>query len=121
MKTIVEGLVNAKSPLILTTYVGRNPASVKKLVALSEALAIPIYLSCPTTMNFPSTHPHLVGISIGNDKNEWLREADVILIIDSDIPFIPVHNKPRQDAKTFHIDVDVNSGYRFLLSTHIYD
>ncbi len=107
MKAIVEGLVNAKSPLIITTYIGRNPVSVKKLVDLSVALAIPVYLSCPTTVNFPSSHPHLVGLSIGNDKNEWLRQADVILIIDSDIPFIPVHNRPRPDAKIFHIDVDV--------------
>lgn len=31
----------------------------------------------------------------------------MILIIDSDVPYIPIHNKPRPDAKIFHIDVDV--------------
>ena len=31
----------------------------------------------------------------------------MILIIDSDIPYIPMHNKPRADAKIFHVDVDV--------------
>lgn len=40
-------------------------------------------------------------------KNDWIRESDVILIIDCDIPYIPVHNKPRTDAKIFHIDIDV--------------
>lgn len=53
------------------------------------------------------THPLFVGLSYGMDENKWLREADVILVIDSDIPWITTHNKPRPDARIFHIDVDV--------------
>ena len=40
-------------------------------------------------------------------ENTWLQEADVILVIDSDIPWIPMNNRPRADARIFHIDVDV--------------
>lgn len=40
--------------------------------------------------------------------NAWLREADVVLIVDCDVPWIPVHgNRPRGDARVFHVDVDV--------------
>lgn len=53
------------------------------------------------------THPLFVGLSYGMGENKWLRTADVILVLDSDIPWIPLHNKPRADAQIFHIDVDV--------------
>lgn len=104
--TIAHALFNAKAPLIITSYLGRNPKAVQHLVTLSEALSIPVFLSCPTTACFPAGHPNFVDISIGMDRNSWLQRSDVILIIDSDIPFIPMHNKPPEDAKIYHIDVD---------------
>lgn len=97
----------AHHPLIITSYLGRNPRAVPCLVDLATSLAIPVYLSCPTNMSFPMTHPLFVGLSYGMGENKWLREADVILVIDSDIPWITMHNKPRPDARIFHIDVDV--------------
>ena len=105
--TIGEALVNAKRPYIVTSYLGRNPKAVPLLIELSECLGIPVYLSCPSSVSFPLDHPHFAGISYGMGENKWLREADVILILDSDIPWIPMNNTPHQDARIFHIDVDV--------------
>lgn len=45
-------------------------------------------------------------MNYGMGKNEWLEEADCILILDSDIPWIPLHTRPKKDAQVFHIDVD---------------
>ena len=104
---IANAFATAEHPLIVTSYVGRNSRAVTGLVDLSERLVIPVYASCPTTVCFPMSHPYFVGLSYGMDQNIWLREADVILVIDSDIPWIPMHNKPRADARIFHIDVDV--------------
>lgn len=66
-----------------------------------------MYQCCPTTVNFPHDHPNFIDLSFGLAEDKCVREADVILIIDSDVPYIPIHNKPRRDAKIFHIDVDV--------------
>ncbi|KAF8525690.1 thiamine diphosphate-binding protein [Gautieria morchelliformis] len=104
---IASALATAERPLIVTSYLGRNPRTVPLLVELSERLAIPVYASCPTSVCFPMSHPHFVGLSYGMGVNKWLREADVILVMDSDIPWIPWHNKPRHGARIFHIDVDV--------------
>ena len=93
--------------MIITSYLGRNPKAVQNLVELSERLAIPILVSCPSTVNFPHSHPHFVELSYAMTPSHWIREADSILVIDSDIPYIPMHNKPRPDAKIFHVDVDV--------------
>ena len=105
--TIVQALADATHPLIITSYLGRNPRAVPVLVSLSDRLAVPVYASCPASVEFPMNHPHFVGLSYGYGPNTWLREADVILVIDSDIPWIPVHNRPPKDARIFHLDVDV--------------
>ncbi|EJD04839.1 Thiamin diphosphate-binding protein [Fomitiporia mediterranea MF3/22] len=106
-RSIAQSLMNAEKPLIITSYLGRNPKAIVKLIELSERTAIPVLVSCPSMVNFPHSHPHFVELSFGMGVSDWLRSADVILIIDSDIPYIPMHNKPRSDAKVFHVDVDV--------------
>ncbi len=35
-----------------------------------------------------------------------LAEADTILVLDSDVPWIPLINRPGRDARILHIDVD---------------
>ena len=53
-------------------------------------------------MNFPTTHP-LWG---GANSRPYVAEADVILIIDHDVPYIPCQTKPAPEAKIIHIDID---------------
>lgn len=103
---IGAALMNAKRPLIITSYAGRHPEAVDALVKLSETISIPIYLSCPSVVNFPWSHHNLVGLGYGMGKNDWLEEADCVLVIDSDIPWIPLHCRPRDDCLVYHIDVD---------------
>ena len=55
-----------------------------------------------TRMNFPTTHP-LFG---GFDPNPYLTNADVVLIIDHDVPYIPAQARPKPDARIIHIDID---------------
>jgi len=39
-------------------------------------------------------------------QNPRLAEADVVLVIDGDVPWIPTINRPADDAPIFHIDID---------------
>jgi acetolactate synthase-1/2/3 large subunit len=58
-------------------------------------------------MNFPASHPAHQGCQWnGGGQSPALAEADVVLVIDSDIPWIPRDNKPAKGAKIFHLDVD---------------
>jgi acetolactate synthase-1/2/3 large subunit len=54
---LAEALVQAKNPLIITSYLGRNTRSVAELVKLSERLAVPVISSAGSYMNFPPTTP----------------------------------------------------------------
>ena len=107
MKEIVEALLTAKHPLVVTSYVGKNPKAVSLLVELCDKLSIAVHESCPSAMNFPASHPAHQGCQWnGGGQSPALAEADVVLVIDSDVPWIPKENNPAKDAKIFHIDVD---------------
>ena len=103
-----EMLLEAEDPFILAGYTGRYPESMELLVELSETLGAPV-LSGLTRMNFPTTHPLSPGIEdIGGSRkpNPYISDADVLLVIDYDIPYVSAEGFPRKDAKIIHIDID---------------
>jgi acetolactate synthase-1/2/3 large subunit len=104
---IALALTSAEKPLIITSYLGRKSEAVCELIALASRIGIGVLESVPSYMNFPSDHELYLG-NMGNEptQNPFLAEADVVLIIDSDVPWIPAVNRPSFTAKLFHIDVD---------------
>ncbi len=105
--TIGTALQTAKRPLVVTSFVGRNPASVAHLVALCRRLGIGVLESVPNAVNFPHSDPLYQGNQWNQQvQNPVLAAADVILVLDSDVPWIPTVSKPAPDARIFHIDVD---------------
>lgn len=106
LKQIVDALLEAQFPLIITAHSGRNPKTVPLLAELSSLLAIGVYTSCPSAVCIPWTHPHYIGTSYGG-KNELLDHADLLILLDVDIPWVDTKgNKPRDDAQVFVIDSD---------------
>jgi acetolactate synthase-1/2/3 large subunit len=106
-REIAGALVSAERPLIVTSYAGRSPAAVGELVELAEELAVGVVESVPSYMNFPATHPCYLGVQWNERKqNEALAEADVVLVIDSDVPWIGAVSRPADGARVFHIDAD---------------
>jgi acetolactate synthase I/II/III large subunit len=104
---IATALAGARNPLIVTSYLGRDPSAVPKLVELAELLAIPVVEAMAYHVNFPADHPLHAGFqyhSVG--QNPVLAEADVILVIDSDVPWIPAVNRPAPDAVIYYVDID---------------
>jgi acetolactate synthase-1/2/3 large subunit len=104
---IALALRSAKRPLVITSYLGRNPAAVAPLVALCDSLGIGVLESVPGYVNFPRSHPLHQGEQWNAQvSNPIVADADVILVVDSDVPWIPAVNPPRPDAQIFHIDTD---------------
>lgn len=107
VERVVEDLLAAKRPLVVTSYLGRDPAAVAGLVRLCERLAIPVVESVPSYMNFPATHPLYCGSQWNEQaQNERLAEADLVLVLDSDVPWMPIVNRPARDATVYYLDVD---------------
>jgi acetolactate synthase-1/2/3 large subunit len=70
-------------------------------------LGVGILESVPNYVNFPTDDPLYQGHQWNEPRqNRVLAEADVILALDSDVPWIPLVNRPSKDARIFQIDVD---------------
>lgn len=102
IEQIVNALAEADNPLIITSYLGRNVRSVEQLIQFCEKLAIPVIESNANYMNFPGDHP----LHLGFQGGKLLRQADVVLVIDSDMPWVPTVNEPSEKCKVFTIDLD---------------
>ena len=96
-----QWLVEARSPLILVSYAGRNPNAVGALIGLAETLAAPV-LETRYRVNFPSTHPLHLGFS----QSPLIQEADCILVIDHDVPWVPAQMQPQPGCRIIHVDYD---------------
>ena len=107
VQDVGQHLLRAKHPLIITSYLGRNSLAVDQLMRLADRLAIPVLEASPKYMNFPANNPLHVGyVWHQQEQNRLLAEADVVLIVDSDVPWIPLVNKPAETCKVFYIDID---------------
>jgi acetolactate synthase-1/2/3 large subunit len=104
---IATALAGARHPLIVTSYLGRDPAAVSSLVALAELLAIPVLEAMAYHVNFPDDHPLHAGFQYhSTGQNPVLAEADVILVLDSDVPWIPSVNRPSAGTAVYYVDID---------------
>jgi len=104
---LVEDLLNASYPLVVTSYLGRNTRAVDELVRLCRRLAIGVLESVPKCVNFPVDDPLYLGNLWSEPyQNAALEKADLVLTLDSDVPWIPLYNKPAKGAKVYQIDVD---------------
>ena len=106
-REIATALARARRPLIVTSYLGRNPDAVPVLVELAEMLAVGVLESAAFCVNFPGDHPLHCGYQFTTtEQNPVLAQADVILVVDSHVPWIPATNRPSPDAAIYVIDVD---------------
>ena len=106
-REIATALARARHPLIVTSYLGRNPAAVPALVDLAEMLAVSVLESAAFYVNFPGDHPLHCGYQFTTtQQNPVLAQADVILVVDSDVPWIPATSRPPPGAAIYAVDID---------------
>jgi acetolactate synthase I/II/III large subunit len=94
----------AEAPLIITSAMGRSIEAVAALGAFASAQAIPVLQIGATDMNLPSDHE--MNLGFGQDPNPHLAQADVVIVINSGVPWMPRSAKPKASAKVIHIGID---------------
>ncbi|MFP6734233.1 MAG: thiamine pyrophosphate-requiring protein [Rhodospirillales bacterium] len=99
---LADILAAAEKPVIVTSQAGNIPEAVTALADLAERFAIPITQYRPRTMNLPTAHP----MHLGYDPGPWIAEADVILAVECEVPWIPRLQKPGPECRIAHMAAD---------------
>jgi acetolactate synthase-1/2/3 large subunit len=88
-------LADAERPVVITTRVGQNPQGVAALVEVAERTGA-VIVDHRERVNFPSSHP--AYLTNAAQVGECLGQADVVLLADAPVPWIPAHGAPPQSA-----------------------
>jgi acetolactate synthase-1/2/3 large subunit len=99
---VAQLIAAAEFPLIITSSVGRTPAAIDELAALADAFALPVVQSDPRDFNLPADH----AMHVGFEPGAFLPKADVVVVLESAVPWLPNVTTPRRDAKVVHISTD---------------
>ncbi len=102
MKLAADCLAASRFPLIITSALGRSHRAVQVLLTLAEAEGVGVVSFNPEYMNFPRSH----FCHLGFTPAPYLREADVILTIDCDVPWFPNIFAPKDSSTIIQAGID---------------
>jgi acetolactate synthase-1/2/3 large subunit len=102
IETLAEWLAAAQRPLIVTSAVGRSAGGVAALAGVAERFALPVVAFNQRTLALPSNHPMHQGFQ----PRPLIAEADFVLVVESDVPWIPSIEGPPPGARIAHIGED---------------
>jgi acetolactate synthase-1/2/3 large subunit len=88
--------------MIVTSHLGRNVAAVAALAELTERYSIPVAQAGATCVNLPASHP----MNVGQAGGALLEKADLILVIDSEVPWFPRNFTPNAATRVVHLGID---------------
>ena len=104
IKRTAEALRGAANPLIITGRLGSDPTAVNAMISFAEALAAPVVTPASPFVSFPNTHDFHLGVS----SAPYIKDADVVVVVESDVPWYPVQGKPPESCKVIQIARDPN-------------
>jgi len=97
-----EILADAENPVIVTASVGRDPVAFAKFSELAERFALPVVSYRPRCLCLASDHPMHVGF----EPAPFVKDADAILVLDCDVPWIPSLHPVNPKAKVILMGAD---------------
>jgi acetolactate synthase I/II/III large subunit len=102
IETLAGWLADAERPLIITADAGKHPGESEALAAVAERFAIPVVAYNPRYFTLPGDHPMYAGPAPG----ALLRTADLVIVLECDVPWLPSRVAPAAGARVVHIGVD---------------
>lgn len=102
MERICLWLRESQRPVLLTSRSGMDRNTVTVLERAVEQLQIPVFCPQSQAVNIRTGHECFSGYA----DAACLREADFVLVLDTDVPWLPHQTSPPADAKIVHVGED---------------
>jgi acetolactate synthase I/II/III large subunit len=100
-EAIAIELMAAENPVAFAGYLGRKPEAVAVLDSLARACGIRVAEFSSIDLNISQESPCHAGI----DPLALLETADLGLLLDTDVPFVP-HSRRAREMRWIQIDID---------------
>lgn len=98
--TLAEWISKAERPLLIVSAIEND--AVEPLARLAERYALPVVTQRARTMCMSSSHP----MHFGFDPAGMIEDADLIVVIESDVPWILDTQPPPAGCRVAHIGED---------------
>ena len=95
-------VAKAEHPLLITANAGRSAEAAAALTALAEQFAVPVVHYRPRYFALSTEHP----MHAGWEPHALLKGADLVLVVDCDVPWLISQANPRAEARVVHIGPD---------------
>lgn len=95
-----DAIAAAENPLIVTGGTYHSPAAFEALAALADAHAIAV--SEASGGSLPSSH----RMNMGGPPRDILKDADVVVVLDAAVPWVPRFAEPPATATIIQISPD---------------
>src|SRR6185436_13000306 len=102
LEQVAKLLAAAERPLLITANAGRTAPAAAALTALAEQFAIPVVHYRPRYLALSTEHP----MHAGWEPHALLGEADLVLVVDCDVPWLISQANPKAEASVVHIGPD---------------
>jgi acetolactate synthase-1/2/3 large subunit len=102
VRELAERLAAAAFPVIVVSASGADRGGVDVLADCCSRFAIAVSDNAPRYLNIAADHPH----HLGTDLPRALDQADVVLFVECDVPWIPTRAAPGVDAYVAQAGVD---------------
>lgn len=99
---IAQAIKEARYPLFVVSSSGADTQTVPVLDALLRTYGIAVAESMGHYVNVPYDHAH----HLGHDATAVVARADVVIALESDVPWVPGRAEPAADAFIAQIGVD---------------
>jgi acetolactate synthase-1/2/3 large subunit len=99
---LADWIAAARNPLIITGMLGRDPRESVALSRLAERYALPVIPFNTRYFALSANHPMFLGSAPGS----LLKDADLVIVFETDVPWIPSREAPDANAKIVRIGED---------------
>jgi acetolactate synthase I/II/III large subunit len=98
--TLAEWIAASEKPLFITTASGAD--AMAPLGRIAEKYALPVVTQRQRVVCLPTSH----SMHMGYDPQGLIQEADLVIIMDADVPWIPNEQHPKDDCRFVSLGED---------------